>query len=597
MLTDTNLASRTQGQGELSNQCYRHLLENIEQGFCLIEMIYDEAGEATDYRFLETNPTFEQHSGLFNAVGKTALEMVPDLEAQWVETYARVAQSGIAMAFEQGSLAMGRLFEVEAVGIGGVGSHKVALIFSDVTIGRQTEQRLMKGEERLRLALDAADMAVWDWNIESGENTWNDAMYRMLGLHPDTTPATQEAWALRVFPVDFPALEAQFAESLQQGGEFHAEVRVLGQRDEIRWIKAQGRTNSDAEGRVTRSYGVAMDVTESRLADEEMRISETRYRRLFECAHDGVIILDAGTRKIIDANPFMTNLLGYVHAELIGKELYEIGLLKDEAASKAMIQELNRANQIRYEDLPLESRTGQHQQVEVIANLYDEGGRAVIQCNIRDITERKRTEEHVKMLMAEVNHRAKNLLAVVQAVANQTAKEGPPATFSARLSERIVALAAGQDLLVRNQWQGVEVSELIAAQLDHFRDLIGTRVMLDGPVVELTPDAAQGIGMALHELGTNAAKYGALSNNEGQVFIAWDIAPGIAPKFSISWSEHGGPKVVAPTRTGFGQTVIGRMAQSAVQGVAGLHFSEAGLSWSLCAPAENVLTKASVRAL
>jgi hypothetical protein len=124
--------------------------------------------------------------------------------------------------------------------------------------------------------------------------------------------------------------------------------------------------------------------------------------------------------------------LGYPHDQLVGKELYQIGLLKDEAAS-----------QVRYDDLPLESQRREHQEVEVVANLYEENGRPVIQCNIRDITERKRTEEHVKMLMAEVNHRAKNLLAVVQAVAYQTAKHGDAATFGTRLCERIGELAAG----------------------------------------------------------------------------------------------------------------------------------------------------------
>ena len=153
----------------------------------------------------------------------------------------------------------------------------------------------------------------------------------------------------------------------------------------------------------------------------------------------------------------MTQMLGYPHDQLVGKELFEIGLLKDEAASQEMFRKLRRTNQVRYENLPLESQDGRHQDVEVVANLYDENGRRVIQCNIRDITERKRSEEHVKLLMAEVNHRAKNLLAVVQAVAHQTAKYGDPATFVARLSDRIDGLAAGQDLLVKNQWQGVEV--------------------------------------------------------------------------------------------------------------------------------------------
>jgi PAS domain S-box-containing protein len=133
-------------------------------------------------------------------------------------------------------------------------------------------------------------------------------------------------------------------------------------------------------------------------ADERLQVlaafraSEIRYRRLFETAHDGVLLLDPGTRKITDANPFMTKLLGYSHGQLVGKELFEIGLLKDRAANREMFQKLKRRHEIRYDNLPLKSRRGRHQEVEVVANLYQEDGRPVIQCNIRDITERKQAE-------------------------------------------------------------------------------------------------------------------------------------------------------------------------------------------------------------
>jgi PAS domain S-box-containing protein len=134
------------------------------------------------------------------------------------------------------------------------------------------------------------------------------------------------------------------------------------------------------------------DITERREAQTAMRASEIRYRRLFEAARDGILILDPDTRKITDANPFMTELLGYPHKELLGKELWEIGLLKDEKASQAAFRELRKKHFIRYEDLPLQTKKGERHEVEFVSNLYDEDGRKVIQCNIRDITERKRAE-------------------------------------------------------------------------------------------------------------------------------------------------------------------------------------------------------------
>lgn len=212
---------------------------------------------------------------------------------------------------------------------------------------------------------------------------------------------------------------------------------------------------------------------------------------------------------------------------------------------------------------------------------------------IRDIAERKRSEAHVQLLMAEINHRAKNLLAVVQAVTRQTARCGDPATFARRLGERLDGLAAGQDLLVRNHWRGVELADLIDVQLAHFKDLTGSRIHIAGPPVLLTAGAAQAIGMALHELTTNAAKYGALSNADGHVHIAWETSAGREPRFKMSWREQGGPPVRLPTRKGFGGMILGRMAEAAVDGHVEISLNEAGVAWTLIAPAANVTVEPS----
>jgi PAS domain S-box-containing protein len=150
-----------------------------------------------------------------------------------------------------------------------------------------------------------------------------------------------------------------------------------------------------------------------------MRASEIRYRRLFEAARDGILIMDPDTRKITDANPFMSELLGYPHGELLGKELWEIGLLKDEQANREAFRELQQNHFIRYEDLPLQSKTGKHHEVEFVSNLYDEDGRTVIQCNIRDITERKGTEAALVNAKNEISRHAAHL---EQMVAERTSQ-------------------------------------------------------------------------------------------------------------------------------------------------------------------------------
>ena len=139
-------------------------------------------------------------------------------------------------------------------------------------------------------------------------------------------------------------------------------------------------------------------------ARDALTISERQYRRLFEAARDGILLLDSVHGRITDANPFMTELLGYSHAELLGRELWEIGLVKDKAASRAAFRRLKREEHIRYEDLPLENRWGERREVEFVSNLYREDGHTVIQCNIRDISERKRVEAELMAAAAKHAH-------------------------------------------------------------------------------------------------------------------------------------------------------------------------------------------------
>ncbi len=204
----------------------------------------------------------------------------------------------------------------------------------------------------------------------------------------------------------------------------------------------------------------------------------------------------------------------------------------------------------------------------------------------------RESEEHIRLLLREVNHRSKNMLAVVQAIARQTVASSSE-DFLPRFSERIHSLAAAQDLLIKNEWKGAEVGELVRSQLSHFSDWAGKRITLDGPALFLTAAASQTIGMALHELATNAGKYGALSNGEGRVTIEWrlDRSEQAEDTFSIAWTESGGPAVEAPKRQGFGSTVVGKLAEMKLAAKVDLSFSRAGLRWRLECPAAEILQR------
>jgi two-component sensor histidine kinase len=187
--------------------------------------------------------------------------------------------------------------------------------------------------------------------------------------------------------------------------------------------------------------------------------------------------------------------------------------------------------------------------------------------------------------MREINHRAKNLLSVVDAIARQTATRNPE-DFVERFSDRIQALSANQDLLVRHEWKGVDIEDLVRAQLAHFRDLFGTRIAIQGPKLRLNPASAQAIGLALHELGTNAGKYGALSTEAGRVDIGWGTN---GDTLTMSWTERDGPRVSAPKQRGFGTIVMEMMAERSVGGQVNLSYAPAGVTWHLCCPSANAL--------
>ncbi len=201
-----------------------------------------------------------------------------------------------------------------------------------------------------------------------------------------------------------------------------------------------------------------------------------------------------------------------------------------------------------------------------------------------DITERKEAEAHLRLLMRELTHRSKNLLAVIQAMARQTARHsGNIGLFLERFSARVQALARSHDLLVAEGWHGASLSNLVRSQLAHYLDGEAQQISIGGPDIQLTPEATQSLGLALHELVTNAAKHGALSKSSGRVQITWQTLSADGG-VELLWRESRGPRVSTPKHRGFGSVVIEHNLTRALNAEVSLEFAEEGLSCRVTMP-------------
>ncbi|WP_152982017.1 sensor histidine kinase [Prosthecomicrobium hirschii] len=227
-----------------------------------------------------------------------------------------------------------------------------------------------------------------------------------------------------------------------------------------------------------------------------------------------------------------------------------------------------------------------------IEPFHERGRIAGVMCVAIDITGQKEYQQQLKVVMRELTHRSKNLLAVVQGIARQTAQtvDDMPA-FVDRFGARLQALARAHDILVDESWRGASIDELVSSQLGHVMETSGDRLDEGGTRVMLKPEAAQNVALALHELATNAAKYGALSTAEGRIAVHWGVrasetAGDGGQVFEITWQEQGGPPVEEPRRKGFGRMMIERLVPRAIDGTSELVFDPEGIRWTLRFPTD-----------
>ncbi|WP_114227703.1 PAS domain-containing sensor histidine kinase [Sphingomonas sediminicola] len=317
-------------------------------------------------------------------------------------------------------------------------------------------------------------------------------------------------------------------------------------------------------------------------AESEAHASEERYRRLFDQASDLIVTSDLD-RTITSANPAAAAALGLTQDELVGRKTWEFLAPASRDESKRMLEQKMQegGGTTRYEVLACTVQ-GEELNVEISSGLtFDDSGKPVgIHLVARDITERKRWENHQRLLVGELNHRVKNTLAIVQSLTHQTFRPGQDPHESIKAFEgRLQALAAAHNLLTSENWEAAGLHDVIEAALDPFGP--DGRFTLGGPHIRLPPATAVSLALAMHELATNASKYGALSNDGGRVSVHWRRADG---RLLIDWREEGGPRVTAPLRQGFGTRMLSRALARELGGTVTLTYDSAGLRCAIEAP-------------
>ncbi len=477
----------------------------------------------------------------------------------------------------------------------------------DITEREQAQQALSKAEEfeRQRREEIEALLAAIPVAVVIAEDagcvkmTGNRAAYELLRLPPhmslsksappELAPDNFELYANgRLLSVE--ELPVQRAAATK--------TPVFGEELEIRFVDGERKyalCNAlplfGKDGAVRGAVGAFMDVTDRKRAEAALRRSEEIYRGVFKDAGTGIAITGLDGR-FQSCNPAYSSMLGFSEEELREMHFSDRVHPEDRETNQVEIRRLLAQEIPSFEIVNrYMGKSGKgiwvHKHVSLLRD--DAGEPFNIIALVTDMTERKRQEEQNALLMREVNHRSKNILTLVHAIARQTAATSAR-DFAERFGDRIAALSRSYDLLVKSDWKGVSLNELIESQLEPFKDLIGERVQIKGPPVSLSPSAAQTLCMALHELSTNASKYGALSNSRGKVTIEWWLGQKQCDQiFAMSWREVGARIVAPPSKRGFGTTVISSIVEHSLDAKVDLDFAPEGLIWRVECRAGEVL--------
>jgi PAS domain S-box-containing protein len=450
---------------------------------------------------------------------------------------------------------------------------------------QRVEQDLRESEERFRLMSEHAPVMIWVSDANGGCLHLNRMLRDFWAV--DEKDLANFDWRTSMHPDDASEIGRLMMEALATRSSVTIKGRYRRADGRYRLLQTDARPRISARGEFLGMIGVNVDITERTETDAALRDSEERFRLAVEAAPSGMVMTDVDGR-ILMVNAHAEKLFGYGRDEMIGRPIEMLvpqrfrsahpgfrSLYRKEASARPMGAG---------RDLFALRKDGSEIPVEIgLSPIVTPDGLMALAAVV-DISGRKNAEAHRELLLAELNHRVKNTLAVVQSIANQTFK-GKRASPDAKkaFEGRLIALSCAHDLLTKSNWENASLEELAADTLQ-----AGTaaenRVTLSGPRVLLSPRQALGLGMALHELFTNAVKYGALSNDVGRVELSWTRSQGVAPRLTLVWREREGPPVTPPKSRGFGSLLLERALAQDLDGEVATEFKPVGLVCTIVAP-------------
>ena len=450
---------------------------------------------------------------------------------------------------------------------------------------KKAAEELRESEERFRLMSENAPVMIWMSDPKGGCLHLNRMQREFWNVEEGALADFD--WRSSMHPDDMPEIVRRVSEALAGKTSVSLEGRYRNAQGIYRTLQTNARPRFSPDGELLGMIGVNVDITERKEAEQLRRENDERFRLAVEAAPCGMLMLDEDDRIII-MNAKAERLFEYSKDELLGEKIealipagFKTGILAEAASNNPSSSN----HPLGSGDVAVaQTKNGKEIPVELGCNPILISGKKMAIVALVDVSERKRADTQRELLLAELNHRVKNTLAVVLGLAHQTFRDKESASKKA-FEGRLIALATAHNLLTRANWESASLRDLVFDSLP-VKQTGNRRFRIVGPTVLLAPQPALALTLALHELFTNALKYGALSNETGTIDVEWtrnedDVAP-----LTLVWREAGGPIVSPPTRRGFGSVLLERTLAEDLNGKVDTEYRPEGL---LCIIKSSIL--------